>query len=213
METIYLALDEGKKNYKIEVREASTLTTEEFISSFYVLQRPVLITGNLTRDMGAWLHMSNIKSFRRRYGDLELRIGLIPYPSIYDRGSDFKMTIRSFLRTNFNISNPSEYKNISTDWYEGNEKIMFDDFVEPKYMKLFDEDFAAPKLFRDICGLRNGEENSDYIHYLPMNRQFSFGPKGSGTPLHAHSPAWNVVFRGVKKWVSIACLYFALFTC
>jgi hypothetical protein len=207
MESINLAPDEGKKSYKIEVREASKFTTEEFISSFYVLQRPVLISGNLTRDMAAWMHMSDIKSFRRRYGDLELRLGHIPYPSIYTNGPDFKMAVRSFLRANFNISNPSEHRNISTDWYEGNEKIMFDDFVEPKLINLFDEDFAAPKIFIDMCRLKNGDDKSGNFHYHPTNRQFSLGPKGSGTPLHAHSPAWNVVFRGIKKWVLILFLY------
>ena len=63
-----------KRRESISVVESSTLTTEAFVSMFFRLQRPVLITGNMTDKFGLWKYLSNMSIFFERYGDISVKV-------------------------------------------------------------------------------------------------------------------------------------------
>ena len=95
----------------------------------------------------------------------------------------------------------SGQKILSMEWKQRLSKIAFDSDIFAANKMFLAEDISAPLIFGDICCLRNGPRGRNERTFL-NNFQISLGPAYSGAPLHAHVAAYNIVFQGVKKWVS-----------
>ena len=167
---------------------------EEFSSEYYSLQRPLLVVGNLTSQMSSWQFLDK-SSFLNRYGELVSKTGDIPYPEAYGQGSSNHSSLREFVSTmeeerkyRKQINNSSLLSFIN----QQRAKIAFDNTFVDTHPHLLDTDFRTPSLFANVC--------RDNQRFFNGRKQMSIGGAFSGAPLHSHVYAWNVVFKGVKRW-------------
>ena len=108
--------------------------------------------------------------------------------------------IKDFLHESFVESNVTP--KLSMEWKVKQARIAFDASVFAKHKLLMEEDLAHPSVLENICRSKNGGRGRNERTFL-NHVQLSIGPTYSGAPLHSHVAAWNIVFQGVKKWVTI----------
>ena len=186
----------------VDIWDAAELSPSIFKHEYYMLQRPVLIRGNLSSHMGAWKYMyGSIDKFNTRYGDIITKTGEIPYADYYGGPPTKTERLSEYIRQNFQNDEHmlTTLSNFSSDWRDIVARISFDGsfFRDKSNARLLTEDFQAPSLFADVCGQRKEDRLRPYVG----THQLSIGPSGSGAPLHSHVLAWNVVFKGTKKWL------------
>jgi len=160
----------------IETVSADDLSVAEFAAMFVDLHRPILITGNLTANMGIWRHTAK-QSFVDKYGDVMFETGPIPYATNFGRKS--------------HILTLSDFVDLMQHQQEGHGEqwIAFDSSERTTSMR---DQVETPEFLKSICS----SEDRLFLH----KPQFSIGGKGAGAPLHAHVAAYNVVLSGYKRW-------------
>ena len=147
----------NEKNDIIDVVQADELELDvtKFAKLYYTLQRPVLIRGNLTSHMGVWSHMHSEVAFLKRYGNIKIKTGEIPYPDAYGRGTYRLETIQDFVISNFQNT---FFKDSSIEhctigrWMNERVRIAFDGSFFSSYPDVRRKDFLSPALFAEICG-------------------------------------------------------------
>lgn len=166
----------------IDIRDARTLTLEDFTRDYLSLFRPIVLR-NAISGWKAWEHWTRA-NFTARYGHTRLPAGLVPYASVYGLNESYHRTrpVKEFLEQSMVGPEPGSHAELlkAQPW------ILFSEDLSSQSRK-FLEDFSLPRHFGAMCREYN----------FP---QISLGSLGSGSPFHSHAPAFNGLIFGRKSW-------------
>lgn len=182
----------------IDVVSMDDLSETDFLKNYVAMQKPVIISGNMTSRWPIWRHVSSREDFVRRYGGLRLKTGIIPYAHELSRHNESAadVPLSEWMRE---IRRQSETHKCTTGKEggclgQGNEGawIAYDDTVTQQNDVHLADDLGSP-FFARLCDR----------HPSDVGLQLSIGGFSSGAPMHAHDSAWNLLLVGRKRWLLV----------
>eukprot|EP00927_Polykrikos_kofoidii_P065161 TRINITY_DN60949_c0_g1_i1.p1 TRINITY_DN60949_c0_g1~~TRINITY_DN60949_c0_g1_i1.p1 ORF type:complete len:603 (+),score=119.76 TRINITY_DN60949_c0_g1_i1:87-1895(+) len=152
-----------------------------FTCDFVALKRPLLLRG-------AAQHFSSADCWSREalaehVGSSQVDVSTIPYSEDFgERGAALSMTLERFLEVEIDLFAPSGI---------------------PYYVFTYVDDDSQPllaRLFRSRLGGLPEHLPPPFQGFRATAVQFSVGGAGSGSPLHFHDSAFNILLAGRKHW-------------
>jgi hypothetical protein len=186
----------------IERRDHNELSLEDFAGQFLMLQRPVLITGNLTSDWRAWRRWTQ-PSLLRHYGSLELAAGPLGYQraappdaSSAQPPAPKRIKLSAFLKRHMGEATAERLQRLAAG--EGESRAApFDQWpwvvhdgeferAQTPAARALAKDFADPRFFGMLGGL---------------GAQLVIGDAGAGLQWHSQQSAYSALVYGRRRWL------------
>eukprot|EP01041_Mallomonas_annulata_P011370 gene11370-23795_t len=205
----------------VDVRHWSELSIASFDREYRGLQRPVVITGNITGStLSMWKYIDKT-DFVERYKDLRLSTGVIPYVTLYTSRTEFRREVPlaewiifmdswtppvdneghcdSATGSGSGLGDSSSSSSSCSLPQRGRDGawIAFDNSVRAQ-SDVFASDVELPELFRYWEREGGGGGMRRY------GMQLSIGGFSSGSPAHGHDAAFNILLTGRKRWFLLA---------
>jgi Cupin-like domain len=173
----------------IDVVPGKVLDSKEGIlqlkKHFFSLSKPFLIENGMSHIFSEGAQTTRVvtpmskKSILHKFGNLSVAVGTIPYQDSYSEdGTNTKMKVRDFVRE-FMKSNQSLVRAAP---------YVFDGFAMQMNPSLFSSFFPLHPVFDKG---------------MPGLKQFILGGVGSGSMMHFHGSAVNLLMVGLKLWVLV----------
>jgi len=165
-----------------EVTEYDGLPSPEVFGAILERNEPVVFR-NAVKD---WLirDVWTYENFRKKFDNRSISVSAIPYQERFDETSadvSLKMTVAEYLQT----------------W--GDDAELFETTQAPRYLFSASMPLDYPDIMDDITDLTELLDHFDY-KTSQMGKQFYFGPRYTGAPMHYHNTAINALAYGKKRW-------------
>ncbi len=173
----------------LPVRQGRDFTAEEFLRDFLALNRPVLVRQAAHPSMEKF--KSSFKLLTRsslltnaKFANFNMTVGGSPYADSFERSAK-KMTLPEFVK---NIMEP-----LQTEATTVEPTYVFEDLATQEGFPLKK---VMPDFFDELV-------KDDSLGMEGSNFQLYVGPALSGSPLHHHLNALNILYYGSKQWFMI----------
>ena len=170
---------------KCDIDVLSTGDVQTFVFDYLSLQRPVLIR-NVTnnQEMKALYQRWQRNKFEQEFRNLKFTEVEVPYAESFGYKTSKQTTIKKFL---------AKMRKLNQD-QKGFKSVT--DFNSPTY--IFETIPLDSPLLTDfkMPSVLDPEATNIDINKL----QFYLGPTLSGSPVHFHRNAWNILVYGQKRW-------------
>lgn len=157
---------------------------ETFVFDYLALQRPVLIRNATNIHSMKKIHqLWQRNRFKQEYAALTFNEVEIPYAESFGYTTTKKTTIKEFMMS-------------MNRFQEGNKHLPVESVPHPSY--IFETLSPKSPLLKEFKTPSVLDE--EMTHISPLKLQFYVGPPLSGSPVHFHRNAWNVLIYGQKRW-------------
>ncbi len=166
-------------------------STAEF-ARLVSLRRPVVFRGGM-KDLHVPRSLWSLENMKRKYGDREVHVGLIPYLSTFASDMpgygnisnlEYKTTMKKYIDNFRRAGDGGNYNNTTVPPY------LFTSVFANENPTIYDEAIQGMEFLRNVTGLQAVTEG-----------QFFVGEAATGAPVHWHNSAVNFLWYGRKRWV------------
>ncbi len=170
---------------KCDIDVLSVSDVETFVFDYLALQRPVLIRNVTSSQQMKSLHQRwQRNKFEQEFRALKFTEVEIPYAETFGFKTSQSTTLKKFMTKMRKLTQ------------EQQEITSFADFASPMY--IFETISLDSPILSDfvIPPVLDPDATNIDINKL----QFYLGPTLSGSPVHFHRNAWNILIYGQKRW-------------
>jgi hypothetical protein len=173
-----------------DIQEVQGLPSMKELVSLINKKQPVVLRGAL-KDLKVARSMWSLENILKKYGDVSVSVGLIPYlatfaanlPQLEDTSSqEYNTIMREYIHKfrrsgdNFDLDDAPVY--------------LFTSDIANENPTIYDESIQGLEYIRNVTGMQHIAEG-----------QFFIGEAATGAPVHWHNSAINFLWYGRKRWV------------